>query len=280
MWDFIVPIQRSLNLHSYTLNVHQPATNSHLTLLRKLKMRKHRKKESLFIAEGERTVEQILTNGHIEVEYIFMEGDADLFPGLHTNCFSLTKEQMEEASDTDSPQGVLAVCKIPDEATIQTLQEKSGIILAMDAIQDPGNLGTIYRTAAWFGVKAIILGTGTVDLYNSKVVRSTAGATGSVPILTGDLNTILNTFEQSDWKVYLLDGNPGAVSMTKQNFGAKAILVTGNEANGITDSLIQSHRSRMLIDAPEHSNPVESLNAAIATGIALHHVHNSVDNSH
>ena len=209
-----------------------------------------------------------------------MEGDADLFPGLHTNCFSLTKEQMEEASDTDSPQGVLAVCKIPDEATIQTLQEKSGIILAMDAIQDPGNLGTIYRTAAWFGVKAIILGTGTVDLYNSKVVRSTAGATGSVPILTGDLNTILNTFEQSDWKVYLLDGNPGAVSMTKQNFGAKAILVTGNEANGITDSLIQSHRSRMLIDAPEHSNPVESLNAAIATGIALHHVHNSVDNSH
>ena len=162
---------------------------------------------------------------------------------------------------------MIAVCEIPQEAEIDELSKKEGVIVVLDAIQDPGNLGTIIRTAAWFGVSGIIFGEGCVDPFHPKVVRSTAGATGTVPFLRGNLETIFSDLESEGWQVYLLDGSDRAVDIRMAKPGNKSILVAGNEANGINPNLFSTNRSPVRIGG--NSATVESLNVAVALGIGL-----------
>lgn len=136
-----------------------------------------------------------------------------------------------------------------------------------DAIQDPGNLGTIIRTAAWFGVSGIVFGEGCVDPFHPKVVRSTAGATGTVSFLKGNLEPLFRDLESSGWHVYLLDGSARAREIRTVRPGKKSILIAGNEANGIRPELFCSNRSPVRIGGD--SATVESLNAAVALGISL-----------
>ena len=253
----------------------ESASKAQIKLLRKLAQKKYREKEQLFIVEGERAVEQVLENGSIEVDSVFIEEGKALSYQLLANSFSLSKNTFIEIADTESPQGVLALCKMPEPVSIEELLDlNSGVIVATDAIQDPGNLGTIIRTASWFGSNAILLGKGTVDIFNPKVVRSTAGATGVLPFLPCDLNENLEKLEESGWQVLLLDGNPGAEPLSHIQTSKKIILVVGNEANGIDSVLINSKRKRVLIPSGNSSNTVESLNAAVAMSIALWSVYN------
>lgn len=251
------------------------ASKAQIKLLRKLSLRKYREKEQLFIVEGERAVEQVLENKILEVESIFTEeSKADSYKPT-TACFTLSKNMLYELSDTESPQGVIAVCKMPKPVSIEELQKtKSGVIVATDAIQDPGNLGTIIRTASWFGSLALLHGKGTVDVFNPKVVRSTVGATGVLPFVSGNLGDLLEDLESSGWNVLLLDGNPGAVPITSILKKEKTVLVVGNEANGIDSSLITPERQRVLIPPANNSGAVESLNAGVALSIALWSVNN------
>jgi len=177
---------------------------------------------------------------------------------------------MDEISDTENSQGVLGVCEIPKEASLEKLSAKEGLIIATDRIQDPGNLGTIVRTAVWFGASAILVGKGSVDLFHPKVVRSTAGATGSLSYLNSSLNEDLEKFEKAGWNILLLDGNIGATPIDQIKLSKKTILVVGNEANGIDQKLTIPNRKRVLIPATEKNRSVESLNAAIAMSIALY----------
>ncbi|MFV1883295.1 MAG: TrmH family RNA methyltransferase [Balneola sp.] len=253
----------------------RPASNAQIKLLRKLSQRKYREKEGLLIVEGERAVEQVLENGVIEVQSVFVEEGLAVSFQLTDNSFSLPKKTFTELADTETPQGILAVCKIPEPVSMNKLQDlDSGVIVATDAIQDPGNLGTIIRTASWFGSKAILLGKGTVDIFNQKVVRSTAGATGVLPYLSGGLNEDLQKLEESGWNILLLDGNSGAEPISELPKAKKTLLVVGNEANGITPSLINPKRKRVLIPSNNGPKAVESLNAAVALSIALWSVHN------
>ena len=250
------------------------ASNNHITLLRKLKQRKHREKEGLFIVEGERAVAQVRENKLLSIKGIFFDQTkADSYQ-LTADSFLLDEKIFAEISDTETPQGVVAVCRIPDEVSMAELKEQEGIIVATDAIQDPGNLGTMIRTASWFGAKAILLGKGTVDVFNPKVVRSTAGATGALPHITGDLNELMSELESAGWQSLLLDGNSGAVPLNGISKHSKTIIVVGNEANGISDDLFSPKRQRVLIPASEDQKVVESLNAGVALSIALWNVHN------
>lgn len=253
----------------------KPASKAQITLLRKLSLRKHREKEQLFIVEGERAVEQVLENGVIEVQSVFVEEGLASGYQLKADVFTLPKNIFHELADTETPQGILALCKIPEPVSMEELQDlDAGIIVATDAIQDPGNLGTIIRTASWFGCRAILLGKGSVDIFNPKVVRSTAGATGVLPYLTVDLNEELQKLEDSGWNVLLLDGNSGAEPINELPRTKKSVLVVGNEANGIAPSLITPKRKRVLIPSNNGSKAVESLNAAVAVSIALWSVYN------
>ncbi len=251
------------------------ASNNQIKLLRKLSQRKNREKEQLFIVEGERAVEQVLENSFLEVEGIFIvESKANSYSNFD-NSFIINEDTFSEITDTETPQGVLAVCKMPTPFTINDLKNlDSGVIVATDAIQDPGNLGTIIRTASWFGCAAILLGKGSVDIFNPKVVRSTAGATGVLPFLSCELNQILEQLELSGWKILLLDGNPGAEPIHQISKTRKTILIVGNEAKGIAKELINPNRKRVLIPNKSTNKSVESLNAAVALSIGLWSVNN------
>lgn len=252
----------------------QKASHNQIKLLRKLGQKKHREKELLFLVEGERAVEQVLENRLIEVHSVFIEETkADSYQ-LATENFLLEKQIFNEISDTENPQGVIAVCRMPEETDLEALKTDTGLIIATDAIQDPGNLGTIIRTASWFGCKALFSGKGTVDIFNPKVVRSTAGATGSLPFYIGELNEIFSIMENAGWNILLLDGNPGAELINDIEKSDRTILVVGNEANGISPELLTPERKRVMIPSYSDQRQVESLNAAIAAGIALWTVHN------
>lgn len=234
-------------------------------------MSKYRKREGLFLAEGFRCVEQILENGTVTVnELLVHETFEDVEPLLKFDrpVYSLPADDFDSVSDTENPQGVIAVCQTPAETDLEKLTLFEGVVIATDAIQDPGNLGTIIRTASWFGVAGMIFGTGTVDPFHPKVVRSTAGATGTLPSLSGNLLERLHQLEENGWEILLLDGGPEASDIKKIKPRNRQVLVVGNEANGISDELLQSGKKRVKIVGD--SGKVESLNAAISVGIGLH----------
>ncbi|HET6528651.1 MAG TPA: RNA methyltransferase [Balneolaceae bacterium] len=252
-------------------------SNRQLTLLRKLNRKKYRQKERLFLLEGARAVQQVLKNDLLKVEALFFDDGKGYWN--HTewqgfiktiDSFQIANDAFLDVTDTDHPQGVLALCAMPEESPLEKLTAQSRVMIALDAIQDPGNVGTIIRTASWFGAGGILAGKGTVDLFHSKVVRSTAGATGSVPYLNGDLNEMLREFEQAGWKVFLLDAGTQSISLSQVKSIDKAIIVVGNEAHGLSPEIVTAGRQKVKISSPENNRDVESLNAAVATSIALY----------
>ena len=251
-------------------------SNSRLTLLRKLNRKKYREQEQLFVIEGARAVEQIIHNGEIEVVELFFDQAQRYWEQPEWNekadrisASEVDEEHFKEISDTDTPQGVLALCKMPPETPVGELARQTGILLATDRIQDPGNLGTMIRTAVWFGAAGILSGKGTVDLFHPKVVRSTAGATGSLLYRNGELQELLPEFESRGWQVLILDGGKGARDIRQVSPSEKSIILAGNEANGVDSRLFENQRIPVRIEPGPGQREVESLNAAIATAIAL-----------
>lgn len=234
-------------------------------------MGKYRKKEGLFLAEGERCVEQILKDNVVDVVAVII--DEDFEPGSEILNYremlvSVSREDFLSISDTETPQGVIAVCKIPDEANVEDFRSKKGVIVAMDAVQDPGNVGTIIRTASWFVAAGIVFGEGTADPFHPKVVRSTAGSTGALPYMKGSLVDLLPAFKKNGWKIYLMEGSENAEDLNIVSVAEKSIMVIGNEGGGISDALYTGDRTKVRI--PGNHQNVESLNAAIALGIGLY----------
>jgi RNA methyltransferase, TrmH family len=249
----------------------KPASKNQIKEWKKLQLGKYRKKTGLFLAEGLRCVEQILQNGLLEVTAVLTDG-TDTIRQISIDTvpvFELPADEFASISDTETPQGVIAVCRMPDEPSLTDLLEGDGVLVALDAIQDPGNLGTIIRSAAWFGTKAIIAGTGCVDPYHPKVVRSSAGATGSVSLIKGDLDDLFSNFEHNGWQIYLMDGADDAIELKLIIPNRKSVLTIGNEANGISQSLFAEDRIKVRISGKTRA--IESLNASIACGIALEH---------
>ena len=251
------------------IKMYNKASNNQIKEWRKLLMGKYRKKNKLFLAEGLRCVEQILQNGLIDVTALLSDGSGTVnqLEKGEIPVYELSSADFASISDTETPQGVTAVCCMPKDNPLNDILQNEGVIIALDAIQDPGNLGTIIRTAAWFGVTAILAGTGCVDPYHPKVVRSTAGATGAVPIIKGNLEDLFSRCESSGWQVYMLDGADDAIEMNKITPDKKSVLVIGNEANGISQNLFTENRIKVRISGK--SRVVESLNASVAGGIAL-----------
>lgn len=248
-----------------------PASNRKLKEWKKLLMSKYRRKEGLFIAEGIRCVEQILETESVEVKELLVEQGTRFDERLKTAgkpIYELESDDFKSVSDTENPQGVVAVCKTPAPTDIGELTQSDGLIVVTDAIQDPGNLGTIIRTASWFGVSGLIFGTGTVDPFHPKVVRSTAGATGALPYVAGDLEQIFSDLEEKERKIYLLAGEEGAKPLGQIKPGKKSVLVVGNEANGISRSLMTPDRELVKIEGGAAG--VESLNAGVALSIGLY----------
>jgi len=244
-------------------------SNRQITEWRKLLQGKYRKRENKFIAEGLRCVEQIIQQKRIKIEALIVEKDFNLDDSINIGLplFEVDSDEFNSMSDTDTPQGILAICHTPEEATMEKLMQPNGLLISIDAVQDPGNLGTMIRTASWFNATGLLIGHGTVDPFHPKVVRSTAGATGAISYVKTNLQENLSNFEASGWNIAALDGGAGSESLKNSKPSQKDILIIGNEGNGVDPKLMEGRKK---ISIHGNSDNVESLNAAVALSIALY----------
>jgi TrmH family RNA methyltransferase len=255
------------------MQVYPTVSLAQLSQLRKLNKRRDRAEQALFLAEGHRTVQQLLTNRRVKVEAIFVTPSyvAANTPGVDSSpIFLINERQLQEVSQTDTPPGILALARMVPAVEPSFWFHQRGCLLAFDEVQDPGNLGTMIRSAAWFGMSGLLLGQGTTDLWSAKVVRSTAGATGSLPYAMGPLATMLEELEVHGWQPVLLDADASSTPLHRWTPHQATILVLGNEARGINNELLKRY-PRLMIEGHPGLEAAESLNVSVAASIAMYH---------
>jgi len=241
-----------------------------------LKMRKQRKKQKKFVIEGYRIISECLNKTPELIDYAVFTSNAmessegkRLSKSLQTThkVFEVPDQLFKKISDTENPQGMLAVVNMTETNLSGLLKEDDSIFLILDRIQDPGNLGTIIRTAVSINARAVILTKGSVDPYNSKTVRSTMGAVFNIPIIEVDDNSLwVEEFKQNNIRLI------GSTLDTKKSYldidySGTIGLMIGNEANGIDTELLQLVDDKVYI--PILGN-IESLNASVAAGVLLY----------
>lgn len=238
-------------------------SNPYIKDLSKLKDKKYLEKSDVFLVEGKHLVEEAYKNGCLKQilsddESLFIEG---------VDCVKVTYDIIKKITDTVNPQNIIGlVSKFNNEIDIENI--KSVVIL--DGVSDPGNVGTIIRTAAGLGIDLVVLSNDSVDLYNSKVVRSTQGALFSTKILKCDIKKLILDIKKNGIKVFgtALDGS---IELKKVSKPDKFAIVLGNEAQGVKEEVLDLCDSKVKIDI---TDKVESLNVAIAGAIVMHYLIN------
>ncbi|WP_425710802.1 TrmH family RNA methyltransferase [Fictibacillus sp. Mic-4] len=239
--------------------------NASVKQWKKLYTKKEREKTRTYLIEGPHLIEEAIKHD-VPVIHLIVEESFEL-PGTWDayalNTWVVTRKIMKGLSDTEHPQGILAVCEMPDEE--ETLEPK-GRFLLVDGVQDPGNLGTIIRTADSAGLNGVILGEGTVDLYNSKVLRATQGSLFHLPVIKGHLSKWISSFKEEGVPVYIT-ALKGATSMREVASPEQFALVIGNEGSGVRSEIMKE--ADELVAIPIYGQ-AESLNVSVATGILLY----------
>lgn len=237
--------------------MNQRITKSQVKWVRQLQQKKCRDAEGMFVAEGEKCVND-LKNAFELVLLVSPE--------------NATQTEIEQMSSLRTPQGVIGVFKRRLAIEDGVLAIGDGILVALDGVQDPGNLGTIIRTCDWFGIQHIICSRETADCYNPKVVQATMGALARVNVhYVDNLTSVLHEYQQAGYPVYgtLLDGKNMYEPMAIAN-KEKGIIVMGNEGNGISPAVRDMVTHPLLIPSyPANTPTSESLNVSIATAIVL-----------
>ena len=228
-----------------------------------LDLKKNRKLEHAFVAEGHKLVGEL--SGHFTCRLLLATRTwLDSHPHIKASeIIEVTREELTRASLLKTPQDVLAVFSQPDYSVCPEVIGQS-LCLALDDIQDPGNLGTIIRMADWFGIEHIFCSKGTVDVYNPKTVQATMGALAHVKLHYCDLPELISSL--GDVPVYgtFLDGE----NMYGQSLSKNGLIVMGNEGNGVSMEVAQLINRRLYIpNYPPERETTESLNVAVATAI-------------
>ncbi|MDP4094112.1 MAG: 23S rRNA (guanosine(2251)-2'-O)-methyltransferase RlmB [Bacillota bacterium] len=241
-----------------------------------LKSKKARDESNSFFIEGIRLVEEALKED-IEIKKIFLsesflsDKSSDLLISQieqkKLDTFLLTDNILKDISDTENPQGVLAVLKIRN-CSLDIIKGNSFVLL-LEAIQDPGNLGTIIRTADAAGADAVVMSKGCVDLYNPKVLRSTMGSVFHIPVCYNlDMEDTIVALKNKGIKVYAAHLS-GEKSYVEEDYTKGCTFIIGNEANGITEDSAKKADVLLKIPMPGRA---ESLNASIAAGVLMYEV--------
>lgn len=238
-----------------------------------LRLRRHRRDRGLFVAEGVKCVLETLP--YFDLDCLVLTHDAQVpkeaLAGVDNELiYMATERQMGQLSGLSTPSDMVAVYRMP-ELKVPAPQAISGeLVLALDGVQDPGNLGTILRAADWFGVRHIVASRLTADIFNPKSVQATMGAIGRVAIsYTDDLPGYIQQYRRATGlPVYgtMLEGT----DMYGATLSACAMIVMGNEGNGLTPQVRELVDSPLLIPPfPADAQTVESLNVAMATAVTL-----------
>lgn len=237
-------------------------------IIKLIKSSKARKEQGLYVVEGIRMFKEI-PEGNLEQVYItqnFYDKNPDMFHQIKYEL--VTESVLKEASDTKTPQGIMAIVKQPGYTRDEVAGQPSPCLLILENLQDPGNLGTIFRTAEGAGVNGIILSKDCVDIFNPKVTRSTMGAVFRMPfIYVDDLEKEIQYLKDQQVTIYAahLNGN----SFYEENYIAGTAFLIGNEGNGLTDSISALADRKIKIPM---CGKVESLNAAIAATVLMYEV--------
>jgi TrmH family RNA methyltransferase len=232
-------------------------SKSQIKLITSLKQKKYRQQYQLFVAEGKKTIFELL-HSNLELNHLYSTTlEFDVSDGLFTR---VTENELKKISFLKNPNTALAVFKIPEPQTV----DFSNLVVALDDVRDPGNLGTIIRLCDWFGVKDLICNNETVDCYNPKVVQATMGSITRVNISYQDLNQVLITQDSNSFGAFM-DGD----NVYNMNLPKSGILFLGNEANGISKSIENQITQRISIPRFGDLKATESLNVANATAILL-----------
>jgi RNA methyltransferase, TrmH family len=241
-------------------------SNTSLKQWKKLHTKKEREKSGTFLLEGPHLIEEAITSGaklqHVIVEENFEINEAWLKEEF--TLWSVPAKLMKQLSETEKPQGIIAVCEMMDQS--EELIKKGGRYLLIDGVQDPGNLGTIIRTADSAGLDGVFLGEGTADLYNGKTVRSTQGSLFHLPIVKANLLDIIERCKEHDLPV-LSTSLQNSVDMRETPEVDGFALIMGNEGAGVQEILQQ--QSTLNVKIPIFGS-AESLNVSVATGILLY----------
>lgn len=238
-------------------------SKNRIKYIRSLELKKNRKADKVFLAEGPKLVGDLL--GHFHCHFLIATSG-----WLATNrnlpvedVTVVTEEELSRASLLKTPQQVLAVFSQPDEVLDVTVVSRS-LCLALDDVQDPGNLGTIIRLADWFGIEHIFCSPNTVDAYNPKTIQATMGGIARVKLHYTPLPELIRSL--NDVPVYgtFLDGE----NMYSQSLSPHGLIVMGNEGNGIGKEVEQLINRKLYIpNYPADRETSESLNVAIATAV-------------
>ncbi len=243
--------------------------------IKKLVQKKFREETHLFIVEGTKSVMDLL-HSQIAVKEVFateqwIETHSENIP-KSISVVPVTENDLDRITCLKTAQEVLAVAQMPDYSIRQIDFQKP--ILALDGIRDPGNLGTIIRTADWFGIKQIVCSNDCVDFMNPKVIQATMGSFSRMSIFYTDLSQFLN---QKNIQGTVYGTFMQGTDISQVNFQNNDVIVMGNEANGISDEVSHCIQQKIHIPAFSLSSPkAESLNASIATAIVLYQFCNHI----
>lgn len=226
--------------------------------IHQLEQKKYRKREGLFVAEGTKVVGDLLK--YHKPEALFATDEWEAPDGISYTI--VTEEELRRISFLQHPQQVLGLFPIPPQTTATNFG--GALVLALDGVQDPGNLGTIIRIADWFGIETIICSEDTADAWNPKVIQATMGSIARVNIIYTNLLDLLDNLP-TDFPIYgtLLNGE----NIYTQPLSEEGLIIMGNEGNGISEAVRTKINRKLLIPDFHQGETADSLNVAIATAI-------------
>jgi len=233
--------------------------------------KKNRRREGKFLVEGEKCISEALALSFELTDILYSIGSGkryahliDLAKKQQSAIYKGTQKNLNECSDTSTPQGIIALAREKYFDIESFFKKEINFLLLIDAVSDPGNLGTIIRTAHWFGIHGIFLGEGSCELYSPKVIRSTMGSIFYIPVVSHiDLQEVIIKLKTSGFSIYAADIHGDSRFEFKKG---KIALILGNEASGISSEILKS--SHHVIALPGKGK-CESLNVAVSGGIIL-----------
>lgn len=233
-------------------------SKNQIKLITSLQQKKYRKQEQLFFAEGVKVVQELL-HSNFELQDLFTTKQ-DFLTVPKNKVHAITEAELKKISALTTPNTCLAVYKIPKA---KEMIEK-GLIVALDDVRDPGNLGTIIRLCDWFGIETLFCSEESVDIYNPKVVQATMGSISRVNVVYGNLEAFLSQTKLPVFGTFM-DGK----NIYQEKLPKEGIIIMGNEANGISSSVEKLVSDRIAIPRFGNLQVTESLNVATATAIIL-----------
>jgi TrmH family RNA methyltransferase len=247
-------------------------SKSQLGFIKSLHQKKYRKESGIFIIEGIKSIVEFIDSPFKIHSIYYLAEYQSLLPTLPANIklFEVNNAELDKISTLQTPQGILALVDIPVRNKLFAKDLKGFFTLVLDGIQDPGNLGTIIRTADWFGFKQIICSMNTVEVYNPKTVQATMGSLARVNVFYQDLEVLLSDNQLPVFGA-LLEGK----SMYLTDWGKEGLVVLGNEGHGITEEVKAFITDSVTIPRVGRA---ESLNVAISAAIICSDISRNLQN--